>query len=207
MPYYITTMLKLLATYFLTLLTTLTFAQSFDAYIDTFKASGKVISSNTGNPISDGLILISRTKGYRPDSVGNFTLYGLSRGRHKITFSAPGYNDQDTTITISDQNISHFTWTIHTNCWNYNKEKALKDIESNKPTLILQGGIAPIVYSSDKNFENKYKVLFNDFGCVAGDRQECLIAYNRTIFEYLDKTYGKKWRKEIRKDVIGLRAK
>lgn len=64
-----------------------------------------------------------------------------------------------------------------------------------------------MVYTTDKNFENKYKISFNDFGCVAGDIQECLIAYNKTIFEYLDKTYGRKWRREIRMDAIGLKDK
>src|SRR5688500_16834533 len=103
-------MLKLLATYFLTLLTSLTFGQSIDRFIDTFKVSGTVISSNGDNSIPNGFILISRTKGYSCDSLGNFTLSGLSRGRHKITFSAPGYNDQDTTIKISDDNIRNFTW-------------------------------------------------------------------------------------------------
>lgn len=88
----------------------------------------------------------------------------------------------------------------------FNRERALKDIQNKKPSLLLQGGIISVVKASDKDFEEKYKISFWDFGCVMSDNIECIIAYNKTIFEYLDKTFGKKWRQEIRKDVIGLRG-
>jgi len=194
-------MLKLFKTYCLTFLAALTFGQR----TDTLKIYGKVISANSGEGIPDATIMITRTKGYKCDSLGNFAIYNLSRGQHKLSFSAFGYDNKDTTVSISDKDITNFTWTIYTDCWKFNREKALKDIQSKKPTILLQGGIAPVVYTTDKAFERKYKITFNDFGCVAGDRQECLIAYNKTIFDYLDRTYGKKWRKEIRKDAIGLR--
>jgi hypothetical protein len=196
-------MLKLLTAYCLTLLASRTFAQT----TDTLKVSGTIVSANTGKPIPDGTIMITRTKGYKCDSLGRFTIYSLSQGQHKLSFSSFGYDNKDTVVSIFDTDIKNFTWTIYTDCWNYSREKALKDIQSKKPTILLQGGIAPVVYTTDKNFESKYQILFNDFGCVAGDRQECLIAYNKTIFDYLDKTYGKKWRREIRKDAIGLRNK
>src|SRR5688572_21439729 len=150
-------MLKLLATYFLTLLTTLTFAQSFDTFIDTFKVSGTINSSNTGNPITDGLILISRTKGYRPDSLGNFTLYGLSKGRHKITFSGPGYNSQDTVITISNNDISNFSWTIYTTALG-------KRIDS-LFTSYLDSSLAGVVLLAEKNevtFKKAYGYANNE---------------------------------------------
>lgn len=194
---------KLLATYCMTLLTSLAFAQT----VDTFKISGTVISANSGEPIPLGFIMITRTKGYQCDSSGRFTLYNLATGHHKLSFSAFGYDSKDTILTITDGDINNLKWTIYTDCWKYSKKKAVKDIQSNEPTILLQGGIAPVVYATDKDFESKYKVTFYDLGCVAADRQECLIAYNRTIFEYLDKIYGKKWRKEIRKDAIGLKNK
>ena len=203
MRHYNSTMRKLLTTYCLTLLSTLTFAQA----TDTFKISGTLISANSGAPIPDGTIMITRTKGYKCDSLGHFTIYSLSLGQHKLSFSAFGYDNKDTVVNISNKDITNFTWTIYTDCWKYSRQMALKDIQSKTPTILLQGGIAPVVYITDKSFESKYQISFNDFGCVAGDRQECLIAYNKTIFEYMDKTYGKKWRREIRKDAIGLRSK
>lgn len=151
--------------------------------------------------------MITKTKGYKCDSSGRFTLYSLSPGQYTLSFSAFGYDSKDTIITISGADINNLTWTIYTDCWKYSKEKALKDIQADTPAILLQGGIAPVVYTTDKSFEKKYNVTFLDFGCVAADRKECLIAYNKTIFEYLDKTFGKKWRKEIRKDAIGLKNK
>ena len=71
----------------------------------------------------------------------------------------------------------------------------------------MPGGIAPIIYTTDKDFQEKYHVGYNVFGCIAPDLDECLKVYNKTIFEYLDKTYGKKWRRDVRKDVIGLKDK
>jgi len=196
-------MFKLLTTYCLTLISTLTFAQT----ADTFKITGTIISANSGEPIPDGTIMITKTKGYKCDSSGHFTIYNLPQGEHKISFSAFGYDNKDTIISISNTDITNFTWAIYTDCWKYSRERALKDIESKNLTILLQGGIAPVVYTTDKSFEIKYHITFNDFGCVADDRQECLIAYNKTIFDFLDKTYGKKWRREIRKDAIGLRTK
>lgn len=194
-------MLKLSMTYCLTFLSMLTFAQR----TDTLKISGKVISANSGQGIPDATIMITRTKGIKCDSMGNFKIYNLSPGQHKLSFSAFGYDNKDTLLIISEKDITDFTLTIYTYCTQYSRERAKKDIEAKKPMILLQGGIAPVVYKTDKTFERRYKIYFNDFGCVAVDSQECLIAYNKTIFDYLDKTYGKKWRQEIRKDAIGLR--
>ena len=90
-------------------------------------------------------------------------------------------------------------------CQSFSREKALIDIKSKKPTILLQGGIVSVIKITDKSFEVKYKISFRDLGCVIPEKIECLVAYNRTIFEYLDKTYGKEWRKEIRRDAIGLK--
>lgn len=196
-------MLKLLTTYCVTFLVSFAFAQT----TNTFKVSGTVISANSGDPISDGVIMITRTKGYKCDSSGRFTLYNLTQGQHKLSFSAFGYDSKDTIITITAADINNLTWSIYTDCWKYSKEKALKDIQANKAAILLQGGIAPVVYTTDKDFGRKYKVTFYDFGCAAAERQECLTAYNKTIFEYLDNTFGKKWRKEVRKDAIGVKNK
>jgi hypothetical protein len=78
------------------------------------------------------------------------------------------------------------------------------DFENNNVYLFLQGGIAPVEYTTDKNFENKYGVYFFDFGCVPPS-EECVIEYNSQVFDYLTKKYGKKWKREIRDDVIGFK--
>lgn len=78
------------------------------------------------------------------------------------------------------------------------------DLDNNTIFLFLQGGIAPIEYVTDKDFENKYGIYFFDFGCVAPD-YKCVIKYNNLVFDYLTEKFGNKWSKKIRKDVIGLK--
>ena len=196
-------MAKLLLTCSCILIAVFSFAQKYGIY----KISGTIISANSGEPIPDGIIMVSRTKGFKCDSLGNFTIYNLTSGQHKLSFSALGYTNKDTAININDSDINNLRWVIYSNCLNYSKEAALNDIRSNNMTILFQSGIAPIVYSKDKDFQEKYNVAFLDFGCVVSENEECLKAYNRTIFEYLDKKYGKKWRSEIRKDAIGLKYK
>lgn len=78
------------------------------------------------------------------------------------------------------------------------------DFKNKNVYLFLQGGIAPIEYTTDKDFENKYGIYFYDFGCVP-PTEKCVIEYNSQVFDYLTKKYGKKWKREIRNDVIGFK--
>ena len=50
------------------------------------------------------------------------------------------------------------------------------------------------------NYPLKLQVVFISHECIRYEK-----GYNKTIFKYLDKKHGKSWRKEIRKDTIGLR--
>ena len=79
---------------------------------------------------------------------------------------------------------------------------AQKDIDDNKISIFVQGGIAPMVYKSDGVFEKKYELQYFDLGCIGNN---CAEVYNQTIFDYLTKTHGKNWIKTIRKDVVGLK--
>ena len=108
---------------------------------------------------------------------------------------------------LSDDDLNHSTvrkirFADTTNC-DMIEEWVKSDIKNNTTFLFLVGGIAPIVYNTDKEFENKYKVYFYDFGCILPD-DKCVIKYNSMIFDYLTTVYGKKWIKEIRKDIIGF---
>ena len=205
MRHYKPTMIRYTLTYCFTLLTSLTIAQS----LDSFNISGTIVSTNNGTPISYATIMLTRTKGTISDSLGYFTVNGLKKGQYKLSLSSLGYNSKDTTITITDHDINNLVLAIYSDCNSFpevNKEMALKDIIKGKPKLLLAGGIAPVIYETDKTFQIKYGVSFFDYGCVSPS-QECMLAYNKTVFEYLDKTYGKDWRKEIRKDIIGLKDK
>jgi hypothetical protein len=70
--------------------------------------------------------------------------------------------------------------------------------------LLLSGGIAPVYSPKEDKFEQKYMVKYHDFGDVAPDIK-CITTYNKVIFQFLDKKFGKSWRKDARNDVIGLK--
>jgi len=78
------------------------------------------------------------------------------------------------------------------------------DIKNGIPFLLIMGGIAPTIITTDPQFEKKYEIYFFEFGC-SGPENEIIIAYNKIIFEHLNKTYGKDWMKEVRDDVIGFK--
>ncbi len=79
-----------------------------------------------------------------------------------------------------------------------------KDIENKTIFLFLQSGIAPVTYTTDQNFENKYGIYFHDFGCISPNYNS-ILAYNFKTFDYLTKLYQNKWKREIRKDVVGFK--
>jgi len=84
-------------------------------------------------------------------------------------------------------------------------EKLFKaDLKKGILFLLLQGGIAPVVVTKDKAFENKYQIYYYDFGCNAPNL-DCSKNYNEFAFNYLTELYGGKWKKEVRRDVIGLK--
>lgn len=91
-----------------------------------------------------------------------------------------------------------------TECF-YTRERALADIKNNTAKILVQGGIASVIYPADKAFLEKYKISYYIFGCVAPESGDCLNDYNKAVFDHLDKTFGKGWRKEVRKDAIALR--
>lgn len=87
---------------------------------------------------------------------------------------------------------------------NYNKKGALKDIQNGDITLLLPGGIVGAgERPNDKSFMKKYDLVFISQGCIRlpGENEE---AYNKEMFKYLDKKYGRVWRRHVRNDVIGL---
>ena len=82
-------------------------------------------------------------------------------------------------------------------------ELAKNDIKKGIPFILLQSGLGAVVYTTDSIFESKFKAYYFEKGCVAPD-YELMKTYNFVIFDFLTDSYGKKWRREIRKDAIGL---
>lgn len=144
------------------------------------------------------------TGAVRVDSSGLFRFDGLLPGTY--TVRVEGYfAPVDTTIRVLDGPTPMLNVVVSPRC-EVNKDCAERDLAIGKPRLLLQGGIAPVVYASDEQFGAAYGVQFVDFGC-SGPGYECMVRYNQRIFEYLDGRYGVRWRRQVRKDVIGLRKR
>jgi len=79
------------------------------------------------------------------------------------------------------------------------------DIIKGTRFLLLKGGISPVIYASDAKFQKDYKIYYHESGCT-GPREQIAIEYNRVMFKYLTQTYGKKWLKTVRKDILGLKS-
>ena len=56
----------------------------------------------------------------------------------------------------------------------------------------------------DLVFAKKYNIHFHDFGCIAPTNFKEYETKNQLVFEYLNKTYGKQWQKEIKQSVMGF---
>ena len=90
----------------------------------------------------------------------------------------------------------------------FNIEGAKKDIKKENIRILFSGGFGGMPDFDNKKdiaFQKKYSIEFFSQGCIRigmdGNEEE----YNQTIFTYLDKKYGKKWRIEIRDGAIGIK--
>lgn len=75
---------------------------------------------------------------------------------------------------------------------------------SGEAKLLLQGGIAPVVYVGQEQFAKRYGIDYDDFGCIANCQDAQMAKYNTAIMDCLTVKFGKEWRDFIRKDVPGL---
>ena len=78
------------------------------------------------------------------------------------------------------------------------------EINSNTKTIYVLGGIASVITKEDLAFAKKYNVQFHDFGCAVPTNFKEYETKNELVFNYLNKTYGKQWQKEIKQSVIGF---
>lgn len=78
------------------------------------------------------------------------------------------------------------------------------EINSNTKTIYVLGGIASVITKEDLAFAKKHNIQFHDFGCIAPTNFEEYEVKNELVFEYLNKTYGKQWQKDIKANVLGF---
>ena len=82
-------------------------------------------------------------------------------------------------------------------------KQANADIKNGKIKLLVQGRIVATRVKGQEQFERKYGVVYFDLGCV-GPSDIRIEDYNKVVASFMDKKYGKAWRKEVRKDVKGI---
>lgn len=102
--------------------------------------------------------------------------------------------------SITAETERHFAWNDDSYSVKTAKEKWL----SGDAKLLLQGGIAPVVYVGQEKFAKKYSVDYDDLGCIANCSDAQMAKYNTAIMDCLTMKFGKEWRDFIRKDVPGL---
>ena len=136
------------------------------------------------------------------DSLGNFKFDNLKPGSYRLNARGFGYETLDTMIVLKDNALPNLSLLLKVKC-DVDKYIAEQDLKKKKPRLLLIGSIAPIYYKNQKYFERKFRIKYYDYGDTP-PAMECVVQYNRRIFDYLDSKYGKNWRQEVRQDVIGL---
>jgi len=77
------------------------------------------------------------------------------------------------------------------------------DLKNGHVKFLLRGGIVSTYVKGQEIFEKKYGIAYRDFGCVMPSNIS-IEDYNKVVASFMDKKYGKGWRKEVRKDVQGI---
>lgn len=85
----------------------------------------------------------------------------------------------------------------------YSIKQANADLKNGKGKFLLLGGIVSTYIKGQEVFEKKYGIVYRDFGCVMPS-DISIEDYNKVVASFMDKKYGKGWRKEVRKDVKGI---
>jgi len=137
------------------------------------------------------------------DRHGTYRFFDLKNGEYTITVLDYNQSPEKFKIILNNKSIKDFDLIINAEC-EVNSEVAELDLKNGNQRLFLIGGIAPVAYNREGKFEKKYGFKYYDFGCIS-PALECVIKYNERIFKHLDEKFGRKWREDIRQDVIGLK--
>ncbi|SNR14015.1 FEKKY domain-containing protein [Tenacibaculum jejuense] len=177
------------------------FSQKKNFYIS---GQAKIIIGNDTLPCNELSLKLKNKHTYAyTDSLGYFEFKNLKKGKYVLEMIYNTASKNKFEVNIVDKSIKNFDIVFNSNC-EFTSITAEKDIQENNIRLLITGGIAPIYHRDQHLAEKKYSFKYYDFGCVIEDFK-CIDQYNKTIFEYFDKKYSEKWRKEVRDDIYGLK--
>ena len=148
------------------------------------------------------ITILFEDKHYFSNQEGNYEFKGLKKNsRYVVRVLAYGFKPSEFEIITSSNTSTIINIDYEMNC-EFTSKRALKDWKEGNAKLLLSSGLVSYVDPKrDSIFKSKYNVEYFDFGCN-GPNGRCLDDYNSKIFKLLDKKYGKKWRKDIRKYLI-----
>jgi hypothetical protein len=192
--------MRLVGLLFLIILPLITLGQASTS--DTLTLKGIISIGNNRRQI-DSIELIQTNKksiSFSTDQFGKFKINNLGENSYRLYIKELDY---DTVFALKHDKQKELWIFIPVGC-EVNEEIANQEISQGYPRLLLIGGIAPIYVAGQENFEKTFNVKYYDFGCTPPDKG-CVIAYNKVVFNYLDRIYGAKWRKKVRTDVIGYK--
>ena len=167
---------------------------------------GRVISSVTKYEPKGTVYVIEKgtTNGTIADSLGRFELVPIKdKEKYNLEISAGYYEKLDYEyLSEWTKRTKPKSIVVSASC---DLDSVMQDWRKTEIKLYLIGSIVPIANSkSDNRFEKKYKMKYFDFGCEPLEVYECIEKYNKRAIMFLDLKYKGKWRKKVRKDVIGL---
>ena len=177
-----------------------------------YSISGQVHSSSIYAPLRNGSVKVKNIEPpfYPIDSLGYFHIDHLKAGEYRIKIGATYFIPIDTLIIIKSESIDNLNFTLNTNC-HFNETTVKKDVENKELKIfrdIPQATISPKTKEMLK-FEKKYKLKYvvgSGGDCIIDSRtdenMDCMVSYNRKVFEYLDERYGTKWRKKVIENVL-----
>jgi hypothetical protein len=190
--------------FFLSLIGSLLCISALGQKQQSFKITGKilVIIGNVTMPAGDLFLKLNNTNYYSDtNNDGGFAFTNVSPGRYHLILINSDFAYLDTLISVTRD--VHLKFTLKSHC-EVNNITALNDVKQHQVKLLLISGIAgPHITVGDNTFQKKYGINYFDYGCTPPNRN-CVLAYNKYIFSHLDKKYGLGWRKNVRKDVVGL---
>lgn len=159
---------------------------------------GRVLSVIDSTAIPHFLIRINKKSIITTDAEGNFCI-PIKNGKLRLA-SIFGFHGFDTTIFRKPgERLLLYSAKYY--------DPALAHYDLQHATVLLFCGvaIAPMApLKSDKEFESKYQVHYYIVGDFLPSSVAQMTSYNLVVADYLDRRYGKKWRAELRSDVLGI---
>jgi hypothetical protein len=159
---------------------------------------GQILSIVDSTPIANFHFRVDNDKNGKTDKSGCFLITSTKKKIRLATiFDLYGF---DTTLH-HHENGKVTLYTVDT----YDSALAEFEIKRNRFRLFCGISFAPMATSS---FDNDFQKQYNTTYYIVGDFLPCspteMASYNKVIARYLDKHFGKSWRKKIRPDVLGI---